>query len=72
MAAPATADDKKDPLPGTIAAESPPDTGISELINASGHVQELERNFNLLSAAGVGLVVGSAWMTYCTYIDEWD
>jgi choline transport protein len=34
---------------------------VSDLINASGHVQELDRNFNLLSAAGVGLVVGSVW-----------
>ncbi|KAF4981435.1 hypothetical protein FZEAL_2747 [Fusarium zealandicum] len=30
-------------------------------INASGHVQELQRNFNLLSLAGVGLVVGNVW-----------
>jgi choline transport protein len=34
---------------------------VADLINASGHVQELDRNFNLLSAAGVGLVVGSVW-----------
>ena len=33
----------------------------SRLINASGHVQELDRNFNLLSLAGVGLVVGNVW-----------
>jgi choline transport protein len=32
-----------------------------ELINASGHVQELDRNFNLLTLAGVGLVVGNVW-----------
>ncbi|TDZ15700.1 Choline transport protein [Colletotrichum orbiculare MAFF 240422] len=31
------------------------------VINASGHVQELRRNFNLLSLAGVGLVVGNVW-----------
>jgi choline transport protein len=31
------------------------------LVNASGHVQELSRNFNLLSLAGVGLVVGNVW-----------
>jgi hypothetical protein len=31
----------------------------ADLVNASGHVQELDRNFNLLAAAGVGLVVGS-------------
>jgi hypothetical protein len=32
-----------------------------ELINASGHVQELDRNFNLITLAGVGLVVGNVW-----------
>lgn len=30
-------------------------------VNASGHVQELSRNFNLLSLAGVGLTVGNVW-----------
>jgi choline transport protein len=30
-------------------------------VNASGHVQELNRNFNLLSLAGIGLVVGNVW-----------
>ncbi|KAM5356903.1 hypothetical protein ACJ41O_003549 [Fusarium nematophilum] len=43
----------------------PPTTEtISEqdvLVNASGHVQELQQNFNLLSLAGVGLVVGNVW-----------
>ena len=33
----------------------------SELINASGHVQELDRNFSLLSLAGFGLVNGNVW-----------
>ena len=51
--------DKKEPLPGALIGEGPPDNGSSEVINASGHVQELNRNFNLLSAAGIGLVVGS-------------
>ena len=31
------------------------------IINASGHAQELSRNFNLVSLAGVGLVVGNVW-----------
>ncbi|KAF7562833.1 hypothetical protein G7046_g1292 [Stylonectria norvegica] len=31
------------------------------VFNASGHVQELQQNFNLLSLAGVGLVVGNVW-----------
>lgn len=33
----------------------------NELLNASGHVQELSRNFNLVSLAGVGLVTGNVW-----------
>lgn len=32
-----------------------------ELINASGHVQELDRNYTLLSLAGQGIVVGNVW-----------
>ncbi|TLS22525.1 uncharacterized protein PpBr36_09862 [Pyricularia pennisetigena] len=31
------------------------------LINASGHVQELPRNFSLISLAGVGVTVGNVW-----------
>lgn len=30
-------------------------------VNASGHVQELDRNFNLLTLCGIGLVVGNVW-----------
>jgi len=30
-------------------------------INASGHVQELEKNFSLLSIIGVGVSVGNVW-----------
>lgn len=37
------------------------DTSTEELVNASGHVQELERNFSLLSLTGIGLVVGNVW-----------
>lgn len=33
----------------------------STVINASGHVQEVERNFSLLSLASVGIVTGSEW-----------
>jgi choline transport protein len=32
-----------------------------ELINASGHVQEVDRNFGLLSLTGFGLVNGNVW-----------
>ncbi|KAK5064595.1 hypothetical protein LTR84_000428 [Exophiala bonariae] len=41
------------------SSTAPPEDGV--LINASGHVQELQRNFSLLSLAGVGLVVGNVW-----------
>lgn len=41
------------------SSQATPDDGA--LINASGHVQELQRNFSLLSLAGVGLVVGNVW-----------
>jgi choline transport protein len=44
------------PIESTVAKGEQPG-----LINASGHIQELSRNFNLLSLAGVGLVVGNVW-----------
>lgn len=31
------------------------------VINASGHVQELDRNFGFLSICSVGIVTGNAW-----------
>ena len=37
------------------------DAGRTPEINASGHVQELERNFSLLSLVGMALNVGSVW-----------
>lgn len=41
--------------------QTPPKQASGEVVNASGHVQELSRNFSLLSLAGVGLVVGNVW-----------
>lgn len=35
--------------------------GVVKDINVAGHIQELDRNFSLLSLAGVGLVVGTVW-----------
>ena len=32
-------------------------------INPSGHAQELERNFNFISIAGLGVTAGNTWMT---------
>lgn len=48
-------------------SEDSPSQGSEEIeavpagVNASGHTQELARNFDLLSLAGVGLVVGTVW-----------
>jgi hypothetical protein len=52
-------EEKKAPLP--IDHGSPVAIEYGEIINASGHVQQLDRNFNLLTLAGVGLVVGNVW-----------
>jgi choline transport protein len=37
------------------------DVTVGELINASGHIQEVDRNFGLLSLTGFGLVNGNVW-----------
>lgn len=46
----------------TPEKESPPAADLQ--VNASGHVQELDRNFNLLTLAGIGLVVGNVWPAF--------
>lgn len=45
------------------ALSDPPqdEAGKAIEINESGHVQELERNFSLLSLVGMALNVGSVW-----------
>jgi hypothetical protein len=30
-------------------------------VNTSGHTQELERNFNIVSCCAVGIVTGNTW-----------
>jgi hypothetical protein len=37
------------------------DNGSKELINASGHKQELERNFSLINLCGVAITTGNTW-----------
>jgi amino acid transporter len=36
-------------------------TGVGEVLNASGHKQELERNFSLLSICAIGITTGNVW-----------
>lgn len=35
--------------------------GVGEVLNASGHKQELERNFSLLSLCAIGITTGNVW-----------
>jgi hypothetical protein len=35
--------------------------GEGEVLNASGHKQELERNFSLLSICAIGITTGNVW-----------
>lgn len=39
-----------------------PEPAAEELINASGHVQELQRNFSLLSLCAVAITTGNTWV----------
>lgn len=39
---------------------TPPD-GTDQVVNASGHVQELSRNFSAWSLIGLGLSMGNVW-----------
>ena len=42
--------------------ESHDDTiGVGEVVNASGHKQELERQFSLLSICSIGITTGNVW-----------
>ena len=43
--------------PGGLSSEISSEVGI----NASGHKQELERNFSLLSICGVAVTTGVSW-----------
>jgi choline transport protein len=38
------------------------DQGSEELVNASGHRQELERNFSLLSICAIAVTTGNTWI----------
>jgi hypothetical protein len=35
--------------------------GVGEVLNASGHKQELERHFSLLSICSIGITTGNVW-----------
>lgn len=49
----------KDEKQNVEAADS---VDIGEVINASGHKQELKRQFGLLSICAVGITTGNVWV----------
>lgn len=55
---------KDDPASDALTPQYTVDEGerVDAVINASGHAQELERNFSLLSAAAVGICTGNSWV----------
>ena len=56
--------DQKDPATASVpeyTTSGDEEISKGELINASGHVQELDRQFNIVSLAGAGLVTGNVW-----------
>jgi len=51
--------DVKEAQSGEVASST---DGPEELINASGHKQELERNFSLLSLCAAAITTGNTWV----------
>ena len=41
---------------------NPMDPAPDALINASGHAQELDRNFHLINICGLGVTSGNTWI----------
>lgn len=42
--------------------ESAEDKHPTELVNASGHRQELQRNFGLISICAIAITTGNTWI----------
>ena len=47
---------------GGEPSEAPNALASEILINASGHRQELERNFHLINICGLGITSGNTWL----------
>jgi hypothetical protein len=52
---------KSQPEKGPIVRDAPVGDGEGE-INASGHKQELQRNFSLLSICAIAITTGNSWI----------
>jgi choline transport protein len=55
-------DEKKQPLEQDIQVH----TGTPEIINASGHRDQLKRQYGILSICGLALTVDNAWVAMGT------
>ena len=44
------------------APREPQDVAFTELVNASGHKQELERNFSLVNICAIAITTGNTWV----------
>lgn len=62
-----TSSDGKGPQLAVVEKYEPAQSSDDEagvhgtVLNASGHAQEVDRNFNLLSLAAMGIVTGNMW-----------
>lgn len=55
--------DKMKEVGATVTTtESPDSPGIDPMINSSGHKQELDRNFSLISMCAIGVTAGNTWI----------
>lgn len=49
------------PLDQKVGPSAAGELASNEVINASGHKQELERNFSLINICGVAITTGNTW-----------
>lgn len=56
-----TDEEKKAPPPAVDIGNGPAVTEEGELINVSGHVQELDRTFGFWSIMSIGILSDNAW-----------
>ncbi|DAA76898.1 TPA_exp: putative Choline transporter Hnm1 [Trichophyton benhamiae CBS 112371] len=55
--------DKMKEVGATVTTtESPDSPGIDPMINSSGHKQQLDRNFSLISMCAIGVTAGNTWI----------
>ena len=51
----------EDQAPSTPQYSADDNIDVGEVFNASGHKQELNRNFSLISICSIGITTGNVW-----------